>query len=99
MRKKINVLLFLLSSAFLSAQTINVKGVVKDAATGDLLPGVSIVVKGTTTGIETDFDGLYALSKINKGAILVFNYLGYKVKEVAVTSETLNVSLEQSTES
>ena len=81
-----------------NAQTINVKGVVKDAVSGDVLPGVSIIIKGTVTGTETDFDGLYNL-EVQKGETLVFNYLGYKKKEIVVNLETLNVSLEQSTES
>lgn len=99
MRKTINLLLFMFFSAFITAQTMNVKGVVKDAATGELLPGVSILIKGTTVGVETDFDGLYALSDVEQGAVLVFNYLGYKTKEVTANKSTLDVSLEQSTES
>lgn len=98
MMKKITLLLFTLISVLASAQTINVKGVVKDATSGDVLPGVSISIKGTATGTETDFDGLFNL-KAQKGQTLVFNYLGYKKKEVIVTQETQNVSLEQSTES
>ena len=99
MRKKITLLLFTFITVLASAQTINVKGVVKDALSGEVLPGVSISIKGTTSGTETDFDGLYSLPKISKGAILVFNYLGYKKKEVVVADlETINVALEQSTE-
>jgi TonB-linked SusC/RagA family outer membrane protein len=86
-------------SFWATAQTINVKGIVKDAITGDVLPGVSIIIKGSTTGAQTDFDGFYSLSKVTKGAVLVFNYLGYKKKEVVVGQETLNVSLEESAES
>ncbi len=82
-----------------SAQTINVKGVVKDAISGETLPGVSVLVKGTTTGTETDFDGVYTLSNINMGAVLVFNYLGMKPKEVVVTKNEINVLLEESAES
>ena len=99
MRKKITLLLFTFITVLASAQTINVKGVVKDAISGEVLPGVSISIKGTTLGTETDFDGLYNLPQISKGSILVFNYLGYKKKEVIVAdSEMINVSLEQSTE-
>jgi len=98
MRKKITLLLFTFITVLASAQTINVKGVVKDALTGDVLPGVSISIKGTTLGTETDFDGLYSLQKISKGSVLIFNYLGYKRKEVAINTETVNVSLEQSTQ-
>ena len=85
-------------SFWLTAQTLNVKGVVKDAITGETLPGVSVVIKGTTIGAETDFDGLYSLSNVNKGSILVFNYLGMKPKEVVVNSTEINVSLEESAE-
>jgi TonB-linked SusC/RagA family outer membrane protein len=78
-------------------QTLNVTGVVKDATTGEVLPGVSIIIKGTTLGTETDFDGLYSI-KVDKGATLVFNYLGYQKKEVVVNESTINVSLSESAE-
>ena len=99
MRKKITLLLFLFVGICTSAQTINVKGIVKDAATGDPLPGVSVIIKGTTVGTETDFDGLYSLSKVEKGATLVFNYLGYAPKELIVNQANNNVGLEESAES
>jgi TonB-linked SusC/RagA family outer membrane protein len=99
MRKKVSLLIFMFVSFWATAQTLNVKGIVKDAITGDVLPGVSIIIKGSTTGAQTDFDGFYSLSKVKKGAVLVFNYLGYKKKEVIVGQETLNVSLEESAES
>lgn len=83
----------------ITAQTLNVKGVVKDAITGDILPGVSIIIKGTTIGTQTDFDGLFSLPKVKKGTTIVFNYLGYKKKEVVANQETINVSLEESAES
>lgn len=91
----ITLLLFMLSWTFY-AQEINVKGVVKDATTGESLPGVSVVIKGTTTGTETDFDGMYQLMKVKKGSILVFSYLGMKTKEVVADKEVINVSLEES---
>ena len=93
------ILLLFLSPFLMNSQTTNVKGVVKDATNGDVLPGVSISIKGTTIGTQTDFDGRYTLSNIDKGAILVFNYLGYKTKEVLVNQANINVSLEQATES
>jgi TonB-linked SusC/RagA family outer membrane protein len=99
MRKKITLLLLLLVGICVNAQTINVKGVVTDAKTGDPLPGVSILIKGTAIGTETDFDGLYSFSKIEKGATLVFNYLGYAKKEVVINQQTVNVGLEESAES
>ena len=99
MLRKITLLLFAFSTLCATAQKMNVKGTVKDAATGDILPGVSIVVKGSNTGTETDFDGLYSLNNVTKGAILVFRYLGYKPNEVVVNNQTINVSLESSAES
>jgi TonB-linked SusC/RagA family outer membrane protein len=99
MRKKITLLLFIFTALCVHAQNMNVKGVVKDALSGETLPGVSVLIKGTTIGTETDFDGLYALSDVPKGSILVFNYLGMKPKEVVVNSTTINVSLEESAES
>ena len=98
MKKMITGLLFIFCSFGLAAQTLNVKGVVKDANSGETLPGVSVVIKGTTIGTETDFDGLFMLSNVKKGAILVFNYLGMKSKEVVVKSAEMNISLEESAE-
>ena len=57
MGKQITLLFFMLLGICATAQTINVKGVVKDATTGEVLPGVSILIKGTVKGTETDFDG------------------------------------------
>lgn len=98
MRKQITLLFFILIGFCVSAQTVNVKGVVKDATTGEVLPGVSVIIKGTTIGTESDFDGMYNLQKVNSSAILVFRYLGYKQKEVIATNGTLNVSLEVAAE-
>lgn len=98
MRKNVNLLLFtFLFSAITFAQNIDVKGVVKDAVTGEVLPGVSIIIKGTTTGTETDFDGVFNI-KVQKGAVLVFQYLGYQNQEVVVNQSTINVSLSESAE-
>ena len=70
-----------------------VTGTVSDGS--DALPGVSIQVKGSTTGTETDFDGNYSINA-NSGDVLVFNYLGYKSEERTVGSEAvINVSLLQ----
>ena len=80
------------------AQNITIKGTVTDSADGTSLPGVSVIVKGTTRGASTDFDGIYSI-KAKIGETLVFAYLGMKNKEVKITNTTLNVSLESDTES
>lgn len=59
------------------------------------LPGVTILVKGTTTGTTTDIDGKYKLSVKTADAILVYSYVGYKSQEVAVGSQaTIDIQLE-----
>ncbi len=93
MRKQITFLLLLFIGFCATAQTINIKGVVKDAANGDPLPGVSIILKGTAKGTNTDFEGNYSLNSIRKGAVLVFRYLGYAEKEVEVTVSSINLNV------
>ena len=94
MGKHITLFLLVFMGFCASAQTINTKGIVKDAASGDVLPGVSIIIKGSTNGTQTDFDGLYTLSNLQPNAVLVFRYLGYKQKEVSAKNGVLNVTLE-----
>lgn len=98
MRGFILLIFFTLSSVFATAQNMTVKGVVKDAKTGEVLPGVNVIVKNTTKGDVTDFDGNYTIANVPKGAILVFSYLGYISKEVTVDKTTINVSLDESAE-
>ncbi|MGB0777217.1 MAG: SusC/RagA family TonB-linked outer membrane protein [Flavobacteriaceae bacterium] len=87
-------LLFLsafLMCAFASAQTVT--GVVFDA--DGPLPGASVVVKGTTQGTETDFDGAFTLDNVASDAVLVISYVGYKTQELAVNGQSsINVTME-----
>ncbi|WP_445756077.1 SusC/RagA family TonB-linked outer membrane protein [Polaribacter sp.] len=90
---------FLLASSFSMFAQQTVQGVVKEKKSGDALPGVSIVVKGTTKGTETDFDGKFTIEKVKAGEVLVFKYLGYADKEIVVGSNrNLTVELEESLE-
>lgn len=66
---------------------INVSGVVKDG-TGQPLPGVTVLVKGTTTGTVTELDGSYTLSA-PEGAVLVFSFVGYVVQEINVGNQSV----------
>jgi TonB-linked SusC/RagA family outer membrane protein len=71
-----------------------VKGIVKDGF-GDLLPGVSILIKGTMKGTVSKFDGDYTIKVPSNESVLVFSYLGMKPKEVQVGDKTeINVVLE-----
>jgi len=91
---KINLLLIaLLFCSGLFAQN-QVTGVVTSLADNQPLPGVSVIVKGTSKGASTDFDGNYSIDNVESNAILVFSYLGYKTKEVNIEGRSqVNVSL------
>lgn len=74
------------------AKQKTITGIVSD--TSGPLPGASIVVKGTTRGTQTDFDGKYSI-KAKEGETLVFSYTGYNSKSVKVTkATTINVVLD-----
>src|SRR5450759_4881802 len=75
-------------------QQITIKGKVTDVISGEALPGVNIVVKGTTLGVMTDVTGNYTLEVPNVSATLVFSFIGYITQEIAVGGQTtLNVKL------
>ncbi|MDP5229730.1 MAG: SusC/RagA family TonB-linked outer membrane protein [Cellulophaga sp.] len=83
-----NIKLFkslLLAGAFLCfgfTQAQEVSGTVSDA--NGPLPGASVLVKGTTNGTQTDFDGNYKLANVGANATLVFSYIGFKTQEIVV---------------
>jgi len=100
-RKNLNAFLFLLamlSFSFSYAQVKTITGKVTDAGNGEPLPGVTIVVKGTTQGTITNFDGEYSINA-EQGQTLIFSYIGYTPQETLVTaSNQLNILLEASME-
>ena len=59
------------------------------------LPGVSVIVKGTTIGTETNFDGKYSIKIPNSKSTLVFSYLGYKIEERLTNNSTINVTMQE----
>ena len=71
-----------------------IQGLVVDP-NGFPLPGTNVVVKGTTSGTQTDFDGNYTISA-NENAILVFGYIGFETQEIPVNGQTtINVTMEE----
>ena len=64
---------------------ISVAGTVMDEL-GETLIGVSIQIKGTSTGIVTDYDGRFKMENVPAGSTLVFTYLGYKPLEIRYIS-------------
>jgi iron complex outermembrane receptor protein len=78
------------------AQQGDVTGAVTDASTGQTLPGVTILIKGTTTGTTTGIDGDYRIT-VNPGDVLVFSYVGFIPQEIVVQpGTTVNVMLKVS---
>ncbi len=96
MRTKFNVFLTLLLALVVQitfAQVKVIRGVVHEYDTGDVIPGVNIMVKGTNIGTATDFDGKFSI-KAKEGDVLVFSAVGYKPVEITVGKEdTVNVNL------
>jgi iron complex outermembrane receptor protein len=80
------IVLFLMISIQIFAQ--NIRGVVVSAADGEPMPGVSVVVKGTSSGTATDTKGAYSL-KVSPNSTLIFSYIGFTNQEVAVGNRTL----------
>ena len=84
------LLAFVVQLTFAQEKTIS--GTVSDES-GLPLPGVNIIVKGTTTGTQTDFDGKYTI-KANTGDVLTYSYVGLKAQEKTVgASTTINVTM------
>jgi TonB-dependent starch-binding outer membrane protein SusC len=78
-------------------QQKSVTGKVIDSSGGPL-PGVSVVIKGTTTGVITDMNGKYILSKVPDNATLVFSFVGMKTQEIKIEGKTtISVTLEEET--
>ena len=83
-RKNLNVLILMLSlllGNYAMAQQTVLTGKVTDSSSGETLPGVSIVVKGTTNGTITNIDGNFTLG-VKKGDVIQFSFVGYKTQEI-----------------
>lgn len=85
------MLLVALVTQITFAQERTVSGTVSDNA-GLPLPGVSVLVKGSKSGTQTDFDGKFTI-KATPSQTLVFSYIGMKSQEVSANSVTVNVKL------
>lgn len=95
--KKLSLIfmIMVLSGYLVSAQERTITGTVTAADGSEPLPGVSILVKGTQNGTQTDFDGNYSIS-VNDSDILLFSYIGFKTIEMSVGGQTtINISMEE----
>ncbi|NMM47367.1 SusC/RagA family TonB-linked outer membrane protein [Marinigracilibium pacificum] len=93
--KKIYVLLIVLLASLPGfAQDRVITGRVIDDDTGEAIPGVNIIIKGTGTGTTTDLDGQYSLRVLSNESVLVFSFIGMQPKEEVVgVRSTIDVSL------
>ncbi len=86
-RSLLILLMFCFSTGFVNAQQITVKGKVSSATEG-AIPGVNVVLQGTTTGVITDMDGAYSIDVPGPDAVLVFSFIGMVTQTVTVGSQT-----------
>ena len=92
--KKLLFLLLILPFSVFAQSTLS--GVVTEQGSGQPMPGVNVIIKGTTKGTTTDFDGNYSLSNVKNGDVIDFTYVGFKPVEVIYTSQkTIDVTLEE----
>lgn len=107
--KTVSLMLFLLGSTMgtvyasadyhegrlgIEQQISTCQGVVKDVS-GEPVIGASVLVKGTTNGTITDFDGNFTLSNVNKGDVIVVSYVGYLSQEIVWNGKPLNLKLRE----
>ncbi|WP_026730126.1 SusC/RagA family TonB-linked outer membrane protein [Flavobacterium denitrificans] len=97
MKQFVLIFVIFLASQFANAQAKTIKGLVSDE-NGLPLPGVSVIIQGTKTATQSDFDGVYTI-QASTGDVLVFSYIGIKTKAVTVAgSATINVVLSPDTQ-
>jgi Ca-activated chloride channel family protein len=90
----ITLALVLFCLSVLHAQQRSISGLVTSAEDGSPLPGVNVVLKGTTIGTTTDFSGHYSIKVPSNGGTLVFSFVGLQTQSVKIgSSNTINVSL------
>lgn len=92
-----SLLLLLIAGTCAFSQSFSVSGKITDAKSGDSMPGVNVLVKGSAGGTISDLNGQYTIEVSGNSGVLLFSFIGYKTKEVQVSSgiTSINVSLEE----
>ncbi|HDR90075.1 MAG TPA: TonB-dependent receptor [Bacteroidetes bacterium] len=90
--KQLFVMILFFISLGLYGQRLTVTGTVTEESTGESIPGVAVVIKGTTFGTTTDSNGQYSI-EASVNDVLVFSFLGMQTREVTVTSSRIDVAL------
>ncbi len=87
--KRVLLVIFMMGASFFAAaQEHVVSGKVTAADDGSALPGVNVVLKGTTFGTVTNAEGTYRLTLPSSGGILVFSFIGLQTQEVSVSGQS-----------
>lgn len=87
--------LLLFSWQYSLAQDMTVTGKITSAEDGEALPGVSVLIKGTSTGTSTDLDGNFRLSVPDGNAVLVTSFIGYQTTEITVGNQSIiNIAMQ-----
>lgn len=91
--------IFLTGNSNMQAQNVTVSGLVTAEDLGEPLPGVSVILKGTSVGTSTDFDGKFTINANDANATLEFSYLGYLTQEVKLEGrKSINIVLKPNLE-
>ncbi|EDP72382.1 putative TonB-linked outer membrane protein [Flavobacteriales bacterium ALC-1] len=100
MKLKLLSLFVLFLSVTLNGQNVNVTGTITEAASGQPLLGVNLLIKGTSIGASTDFDGKFTINDVPLNSVLVVSYIGFVTQEITITnSNPLTISLQEDAES
>ncbi len=97
MKKVLSLMFLLIPFTFFAQNQIKISGKVLDSS-GEIIPGVTVMVKGTSIGTITDMDGQYVLSDVASDGTLLFSFIGMTTKEIPVNgAKEINVVLENET--
>ena len=92
--KKLLLLLLMLPLNLLAQSKL--QGVVTDNTSGQPLPGVNVMVKGTNNGVSTNFDGQFTLSNLKNGDTILFSFLGFKEQAITFNGQNnITVTLQE----
>lgn len=100
MKVKLLSLFVLFLAVTLNGQNVNVAGTVTEASSGQPLPGVNVIIKNTSIGASTDFDGKFTLNDVPLNSVVVVSYIGFVTQEITIRNgNPLTISLLEDAES
>ncbi|WP_299124873.1 TonB-dependent receptor [uncultured Winogradskyella sp.] len=100
MKIKLFMLFAFFFTVAMHGQNVNVKGTVTEVSSGQPLPGVNVIIKNTSTGTATDFDGNFTLNDVPLNTVIVISYIGFITQEITITNDKpLTILLQEDAES